>query len=238
MAQKPESGGRGSGRGSGKVAEGLSAPSKGGYKSRRNGVRLEGHIDHILRRRIVVRERELIPKGLRLDLAPEMSLGTTLNLGTRMCNSERWDGFGAPAMCSHSEHLGTMHLHGEAFGGAPHDSFMNALPSSGLYSRVDGHADGNEYHGARTHDCRRCASTSSDAGADGALGSSRGIWQGGSTDQLSLMHLLRAPSDAPSSHLQGNLSGLYSFVFIVATSLCLSCCGILHVHEIPVCDTL
>jgi hypothetical protein len=58
-----------------KAAAGDKLPStRGGYKSRRSGVRLEGHIDHILRRRIVLRERELIPQGLRPELA--MSLGT------------------------------------------------------------------------------------------------------------------------------------------------------------------
>ena len=75
-----------------KAAAGERPPSaKGGYKPRRGGVRLEGHIDHILRRRIVLCERELIPKGLR----PEVAAADSSSLGS-VCQPGKWDGFGAP----------------------------------------------------------------------------------------------------------------------------------------------
>ena len=72
--------------------------AKGGYKSRR-GVRLEGHIDHILRRRIVLRERELIPKGLRPSGGPAETMGVGLHHppAYHVAGPEVWERFSTPA---------------------------------------------------------------------------------------------------------------------------------------------
>ena len=138
-----------------KAAAGDKLPStRGGYKSRRSGVRLEGHIDHILRRRIVLRERELIPKGLRPEL--DMSICTVRP-------PEKWDGFGAAGIQLH-----------KAGAGGPGSSQSAFASSPGLSCVAQATAKDLEHFGAAAgfHDFRQSwSSAPSHAGAHGGAAS-------------------------------------------------------------------
>jgi hypothetical protein len=195
-----------------KAAAGERPPSaKGGYKPRRGGVRLEGHIDHILRRRIVLRERELIPKGLR----PEVAAADSGSLGS-VCQPGKWDGFGAP--------FGSQ-LHGVPGAGfhplwGPGTS-QGAAVGSLLDSSPSAMAKDLDRFGAEAgfHDFRRTGSSPTHyggghSGAASPPGISRGAWPGpanhlgGADQQMSLLDMLRSPgaAAAPPGHLHPHVA--------------------------------
>jgi hypothetical protein len=185
-----------------------SASFKSGCKPRRSGVRLEGHIDHILRRRIVLRERELIPKGLRTDLLDDFSLGNAYP------PPEKWDGSRSyQQVGSTSQNLRTDTAEPRA---------LNGSTLSSTHTNFDGP---DHCVGAGMNDLWSCVSPQSSApctegGGVGALtGSSWAMWHGSrllaeklgfrATEKESLLDMLRSPNLAPGSPGQGSQSGLY-----------------------------
>ena len=191
-----------------------SASFKSGCKPRRSGVRLEGHIDHILRRRIVLRERELIPKGLRSDLLDDFSLGNAYP------PPEKWD-------VSRSYHQVGSTLQNLRTDTAEPRA-LNGSTISSTHTNFDGPDHGV---GAGMNDLWSCVSPQSSAlcaegGGVGALtGSSRAMWQGSRVlaEKESLLDMLRSPNLAPGSPGQGSQSGLYHvFHRMLALPLALS----------------
>lgn len=181
---------------------------------------MQGHIDHILRRRIVLRERELIPKGLRPDVDTDFSLGTA-------CPAERWDGLSTPAVQLNSLPVANG-LCSQLWGcgpGTQDASFLGSLlGSSSLASiKVDQSQSSENFGVVGMHDFRRCGSShSSHAGADGSLISSGAVlgWNGGgtcievasqSTDMpASLLDMLRSSDGVANSspHSHGPIPGV------------------------------
>jgi hypothetical protein len=202
-----------------------SASFKSGCKPRRSGVRLEGHIDHILRRRIVLRERELIPKGLRTDLLDDFSLGNAYP------PPEKWDGSRSyQQVGSTSQNLRTDTAEPRA---------LNGSTLSSTHTNFDGP---DHCVGAGMNDLWSCVSPQSSApctegGGVGALtGSSWAMWHGSrllaeklgfrATEKESLLDMLRSPNLAPGSPGQGSQSGLMCFIACVSSHACPPACSV------------
>ena len=190
--------------------------AKGGYKSRR-GVRLEGKIDHILRRRIVLRERELIPHGLRPDLlpvqparAPEPAVHQHTPAA---CPPEQWDRFSGRSD-PYGGGAGAGRMHFQAWGdgghGASSEGFL-ALP--GMPRERLAKFDQVDHYGAHGGFDLSCTGPPSHPGVEGgeaprgSLRWSAGGGPGMDERNASLLDMLRSPhGQPPSSHGSGQSS--------------------------------
>jgi hypothetical protein len=176
--------------------------AKGGYKSRR-GVRLEGQIDHILRRRIVLRERELIPHGLRPDLLPAQPAPAVHEHAPAACPPEQWDRFSGRGDPYAGAGAGRMYFQawGDGVPGATCDGFLaSMLPRERLakFDQVDHYGT----HGGFDLSCAGPPSHPGMEGGEAPRGSlhwSAGGGPGMDERNASLLDILRSPHGQPPS---------------------------------------